>query len=68
MTASFAPPCSGPLREAIAAVVAEWMSASVEATTRAVNVDAFIVWSACSTRHMSRVRASSSFGSMPFSM
>ena len=30
----------------IAAVIAENMSASVEATIRAVNVEAFIVWSA----------------------
>ena len=43
---SFAPPCSGPFSAATAPVIAEWMSESVEAMTRAVNVEAFIVWSA----------------------
>jgi hypothetical protein len=41
MTSSFAPPCSGPRREPIAAVSAEYMSESVEMTTRAVNVELF---------------------------
>ncbi len=43
---SFAPPCSGPFSAPIAPVIAENMSDSVEAITRAVNVEAFIVWSA----------------------
>ena len=46
MASSFAPPCSGPLSAERAAVTAECMSERVEATTRAVKVDAFIVWSA----------------------
>ena len=43
MASSFAPACSGPLSVPIAAVIAENMSASVEATILAVNVEAFIV-------------------------
>jgi hypothetical protein len=43
MTASLAPPWSGPLSAAMAAVMAECMSDSVEATTRAANVEAFMV-------------------------
>ena len=46
MACSLAPPCSGPFSADTAAVTAECMSASVEATTLAVNVEAFIVWSA----------------------
>ncbi len=46
IASSLAPPCSGPFRAAMAAVTAECMSDRVEATTRAVNVDAFMVWSA----------------------
>jgi hypothetical protein len=52
----------------MAAVIAECMSASVEATTRATNVDAFMVWSACRIRQMSKARAASSSGSDPDSM
>ncbi len=40
MTASFAPPCSGPLSAPIAPVTAECRSESVEVITRAVNVEA----------------------------
>jgi hypothetical protein len=43
MASSLAPPCNGPFRAAMAATTAEWMSASVEATTLAVKVDAFMV-------------------------
>lgn len=39
-TFSLAPPCSGPLRAPIAAVMAEWMSEPVETTVRAANVEA----------------------------
>ena len=52
----------------MAAVMAENMSASVEAMIRAVNVDAFIVWSAYSTNVVSRTSASSCDGSTPRSM
>ena len=41
------------------------MSDSVAAQTRAANVDAFIVWSACSTRQVSRISASRSAGAAP---
>ncbi len=37
-----APPCSGPLRAPIALEIAAATSAPVEATTRAVNVEAFM--------------------------
>ena len=40
ITASLAPPCSGPLRAPIAPVTAECRSDSVEVITRAVKVDA----------------------------
>ncbi len=46
MASSLAPPCSGPFSAAMAATTAEWMSDSVDATTRAVKVEAFMVWSA----------------------
>ena len=38
MVASLAPPWSGPLRAPMAPVMAEWMSASVAAMTRAAKV------------------------------
>ena len=40
ITASFAPPCSGPLSAPTAPVTAEYRSARVEVMTRAVKVDA----------------------------
>ena len=46
MTASLAPPCSGPFSAPIAAVTALCMSDSVEVTTRAVNVEALKLCSA----------------------
>ena len=49
MTPSLAPPCSGPLSAPMAAVTAEYTSVSVATTTRAVNVEAFMPWSAWST-------------------
>ncbi len=45
-----APPWSGPLSEPSAATIAETASERVEATTRAVNVDAFMPCSATVTR------------------
>ena len=65
---SLAPPCSGPFSAAMAPVIAECMSARVEAITRAVNVEAFIVWSAYRTSVMSSARAASCSGSSPVSM
>jgi hypothetical protein len=49
-------------------VIAENMSARVEATMRAVKVEAFIVWSAYRTNVVSITSASSCEGSMPSSM
>jgi hypothetical protein len=46
ITASLAPPCSGPFSAAIAAVMAPCMSAPVEVTVRAVKVEALKVCSA----------------------
>ena len=46
MTASFAPPCSGPFNAPIPDVTAEYMSESVAAVTRHANVDALSSWSA----------------------
>ncbi len=57
MTASLAPPWSGPLSVARAAVTAPWTSARVEAATRAANVEALNSWSAWSTRATSIARA-----------
>ena len=56
ITCSLAPPWSGPLSAPIAPVIAECMSDSVEAITRAVNVDAFISCSACRISATSNVR------------
>ena len=52
----------------MAAVTAPWMSASVEAVTRATNVDALNSWSACRTSATSMMRASLSLGRWPRSM
>ena len=68
MASSFAPPCSGPLSAATAPVIALNMSASVDAMIRAVNVDAFMVWSAYRTNVVSSVSASSALGSSPRSI
>ena len=57
MTCSLAPPCSGPDSVPRAATTAECISASVAAQTRAAKVEAFIVWSACSTRQVSKISA-----------
>ena len=68
MTCSLAPPCSGPFSAPIAPVIAECMSDSVDAITRAVKVDAFISWSACRISATSNVRAACSRGRSPVSM
>ena len=65
ITASFAPPCSGPFSAPIAATTAEWRSASVEVTTRAVNVDALKECSAYRTMEMRKTSAATSLGSSP---
>ena len=56
------------MRAAIAPVIAENMSDRVEAITRAVNVEAFMVWSAYRINVVSRAAASSCSGSSPESM
>ena len=61
MTASLAPPCSGPLSAPIAATTAEYRSVSVEVTTRAVNVEALNECSAYST--IERLNASTTVSS-----
>ena len=68
MASSFAPPCSGPLSAPIAPVMALNMSDSVEAMMRAVNVEAFIVWSAYRVNVVSNASASSCEGSSPSSI
>ncbi len=68
MTCSLAPPCSGPLSAPIAPVIAECMSDSVDAITRAVNVEAFISWSACRIRATSNVFAAAGDGRSPVSI
>ena len=65
ITCSLAPPCSGPFSVPSAATTAECMSDRVAAHTRAANVDAFIVWSACSTRQVSRISASRAAAAVP---
>ena len=65
MTCSLAPPCSGPLRVPSAATTAECMSDRVAAQTRAAKVEAFMVWSACSTRQVSKIWASRADGGRP---
>ena len=45
--------------------MAEWMSVSVAAATRAANVDALSSWSACSTSETSNARAASADGRLP---
>ena len=52
----------------IAPVIAECMSDSVEAITRAVNVEAFISWSACRISATSNVRDAAAPGRSPDSM
>ena len=68
IAAWLAPPCSGPLRAQIAATIAECMSAFVPATTRAVNVDAFISCSAWRIIATSKARASAAVGASPRSI
>ena len=52
----------------MAPTMAEWMSVSVAAATRAANVEAFSSWSAWSTSATSNARAASSDGRWPVSM
>ena len=68
ITSAFAPPCSGPFSVPIAATIAEWMSVSVAAATRAANVDAFSSWSACRISATSKARVASPLGRSPVSM
>ena len=68
IVSAFAPPCSGPFNAPIAPTIAECMSDSVEAITRAANVLAFSSWSACRIRATSSARTAVSDGFTPFSM
>ena len=61
MTASLAPPCSGPLSAPIAPTTAECRSASVLVMTRAVKVDALNECSAY--RIIETLKASTTTGS-----
>src|SRR2546425_1224792 len=56
ITASLAPPWSGPFKVAMAAVIAPCMSARVDAATRAAKVEALNSWSACRTKATSMAR------------
>ena len=53
MTSSAAPPCDGPERAAIPAVIAPCISALVPETTLAVKAEAFEPWSAWRTKSLS---------------
>ncbi len=68
ITFSAAPPWAGPDSAAMAAVTAACRFASVPATTRAVNDDAFEPCSACRIMSVSISRAASALGAVPLSM
>ena len=68
MTASLAPPCSGPLSAPMAPVMAECMSDRVAAMTRAAKVLALSSWSAWRMSATSRARVAVSEGLSPLSM
>ena len=68
ITASLAPPCRGPFRAPIPLVIAECRSDRVAAVTRQAKVEALSSWSACRVSATSKVRVSSSSGSLPKSM
>ncbi|CAM5419876.1 hypothetical protein SCYAM73S_01315 [Streptomyces cyaneofuscatus] len=63
-----APPCSGPESAPTAATRQAATSAPVEATTRAVNVEALKPWSTVEMRYCSTARTRSGSGSVPVSM
>ena len=58
-TAALAPPCSGPDSACTPAEMLANTLASLEPTTRTVEVEQFCSWSACSTNSMSRALATS---------
>jgi hypothetical protein len=68
ITSAFAPPCSGPFSVPMAATIAECMSVSVAAATRAAKVDAFSSWSACRMSATSNARVARPLGRSPVSM
>ena len=68
ITSALAPPCSGPFSVPMPPTIAEWMSVSVAAATRAANVEAFSSWSACRISATSKARVASAFGRSPVSM
>ncbi len=68
MTSALAPPWSGPFSVAIAATMAECMSVSVAAATRAAKVEALSSWSACRISATSKARVATALGRSPVSM
>ena len=62
ITASFAPPCSGPDNEPIAPASAEYGSACELAIARIAFVLAFCSWSACRMKSTSIARSMTGFG------
>ena len=65
MTASLAPPCSGPLSAPIAPTTAEYRSAIVLVITRAVKVDALNECSAYRIIETLNARATTASGTSP---
>ncbi len=63
-----APPCSGPDSDPSAATTAEPTSAPVEATTRAVKVEALKPWSMVEVMYDSIARTRAASASSPVSM
>jgi hypothetical protein len=63
MTATLAPPCSGPHRAQTPAEHEANMLAWLEATMRTVEVEQFCSWSACSARKRLSARVTSGVGS-----
>ena len=57
ITASLAPPCSGPYSAAIAAAVAEYGSGCEEPTARIALVEQFCSWSAWRMKSTSSARS-----------
>ena len=60
-----APPCNGPLSAPTAPTTAEIRSDPVDATIRAVNVDALIAWSITVTKYASSAVTAAGAGAWP---
>ena len=67
-TSSLAPPCSGPVRVPMAELMTVYGLASVEPVTRPLNVEAFMVCSACRIRQASSTLRTAGDGSRSKSM